>query len=381
MISFENPIIFCEKTMMSLRTATLSFVGALLFTLPLHAADDSQPPTQPPLDRLKAAADLTALDGSGLKPWHWKMDVTVFDNEGKNPTTGSLEMWFSDGNLRSVESLGTKQITSLRIGNNLYRTSDDEKDMAAVGLIEMQVLHPIPDAILQPSTAVKMIQGTVGTLKLDCMTPTVALPSGEPVQDTQAISFCFEQGTPKMLVTQEPGNFSVLRPRIGMFQAHEVPVDLQTFAGAVMLSEAKTTKLVSEAIDPSMFKVQPDMGPVSAPVALPAPDLRGLILSRNPPVYPPEAKEHHLAGIVMFDATIGKDGHIASLQPMPQSNAQLIASAKDTVNHWLFRPYMVNGVPVEVKTQFTVSYGMAGRGPGGPPGQGDAPGGIPGGHK
>src|SRR5450631_2744817 len=130
---------------MRFRFSTLCLVGALSCALPLYAADDAQPP----LDRLKAAAELTALDGSSLPPWHWKLDITVFDKEGKNPKAGSLEMWSSGGNLRGVESLGSKQITTLRIGDNLYRTAGDEKDLADISFIEMQVLHPIPDEVVQ----------------------------------------------------------------------------------------------------------------------------------------------------------------------------------------------------------------------------------------
>lgn len=59
---------------------------------------------------------------------------------------------------------------------------------------------------------------------------------------------------------------------------------------------------------------------------------------------------------------------MVALQPMPQSNAVLMSSAKDAVSRWLFRPYLINGVPVEVKTQLTVVYnpgGLGGPGPGG----------------
>ena len=45
--------------LMRLRLIALSLVGTLFSTLPLAAADDSQPS----LDRLKTAAALTALDG------------------------------------------------------------------------------------------------------------------------------------------------------------------------------------------------------------------------------------------------------------------------------------------------------------------------------
>ena len=364
---------------MCLRFVALGLAANLLFTLPLLAADDAQPLT----DRLKAAADLTALDQTNLRPWHWKLDVSMFDKDGKNPQTGSLEMWSGNGNLRTVETLGSKQITTLRLGDQLYRTAGEEKDFAGMRLFEMMELHPIPDEVTQASAAIKLVQQTVAAIKLDCMVPAVgqtssnagpvsqpasdATPGAKPASDAapaaQPVSYCFEQDTPKMLVTYEPGNFSVLRPRVGMFQSHQVAVELQVFSGSVLLADAKTTKLATEPIDPSLFQIQPGMGPVNAPVTLPASDLRGLVLSRTSPTFPAELKQRHVAGSVIFDATIGKDGHVASLQPMPQSTAALIPSAKDAVSHWLFRPYRIDGVPVEVRTQLTVVYSAGGPGP------------------
>jgi hypothetical protein len=349
----------------------LSLVGALIFAMPLHAADDSQTPQ----NRLKSAADLTSLDGKDLRPWHWKLDISVFDKDGKNPKAGSLEMWFSDGNLRSVASLGSRQITTLRLGDKLYRTAGDEKDLSGVRLVEMQALRPIPDDVAQ-STAVQLVPESAGALKLDCLLPAVAQPAAKaapstiedavpkPLNDAPptapSVTFCFAQGSPEMLVTHAPGNFSILRPRVGMFESHQVPVELQVFSGTVMLLDAKTTKLEGGPFDPSLFQTQPGMGPGNGPLELPAADLRGLILSKALPVYPAEAKQHHVAGVVVFDATIGRDGRVVTLKPMPQSNAALIGSAKDAVSQWVFRPYRINDLPVEVKTELTVVYGAGG---------------------
>jgi TonB family protein len=337
---------------MRLRSVSLFFALSVLATTFLQAADKSQELR----DRLKAAADLASLDGSGLRPWHWKLDVTVFDTDGKNPKTGSLEMWFSDGNMRTVASLGSAEITTLRIGNNLFRTPGDEKDISAIGFLQMQLLHPIPDEVFQPATGVKLVREAGGKTKLDCIAPTVLRQTNDVIAVDQQFSFCFEPDTPRLMVMYEPGAFGVLRRQTGTFQSHEVPVDLQTFLGAVELAEAKTTKLATEPIDPSLFQMKPDMTPVMEPIEIASGDLAHLVVGQNSPTYPLDAKERHVSGKVVFDAIIGKDGHVLSLQLNGNADAALAESARKAVSQWVYRPYMINGVPVEVKTKINVNF-------------------------
>jgi len=319
---------------------TSLFVVFSIFTAPfLHAADKSQELR----DRLKAAADLASLDEIGLKPWHWKLDVTVFDLDGKNPKTGSLEMWFGDGNMRTVASLGSAEITTLRIGNNLYRTAGDEK-------------HPVPDEVFQPASAEKLIRQNAGKIKLDCVAPTLVRQTNGVVAMGQLFSFCLEQNTPRLVAMYEPGDFGVLRRQTGTFQSHDVPVDLQIFLGAVQVAEAKTTKLAAESIDPALFQIQPDMTPAAGPVEIPSGDLSHLVLSQSPPSYPLDAKEHYVSGKVVFDAMIGKDGHVLSLQLNSNADAALTESAKKAVSQWIYRPYLINGLPVEVKSKINVNF-------------------------
>ena len=340
---------------MRLRSASLFLAFSILTTPFLHAADKSQELR----DRLKAASELTALDGAALHPWHWKLDVTVFDTDGKNPKTGSLEMWFSDGNMRTVASLGSAEITTLRIGNDLYRTDGNEKDISEITFAQMQVLHPVPDEVFQPGVAVKLTRETGGKTKLDCIAPTLVRPTNDVVSVGRQFSFCLEQDTPRLLVMYELGGFGVLRQQTGTFQSHEVAVDLQVFLRTITFAEAKTTKLASETIDPSLFQVQSDMSPFRGRVEISSGALSRLTMSENAPTYPLDAKERHASGTVVFDAMIGKDGHVLSLQPTGQADASLVESAKKAVSQWLYRPYLINGIPVEVKTKINVNFSMS----------------------
>jgi TonB family protein len=339
---------------MRVRFVLILLASAVPLAPLLHASDKSQQVR----DRLKAAAERASLDGQALQSWHWKLDITVFDRDGKNPTTGNLEIWFSGGNMRTVASLGSSVITSLRIGDNLYRTAGEEKDIADLDYIQMQLLHPVPDEVFQPTTPVKLDRENAGKTKLDCIAPTLVRQTNDVVAIGRQFSFCLEKDMPSLLAMYEPGDYAVIRQQLGTFQSHEVPVDLKIFSGSTLRAEAKTTTLEAVPIDVSLFQVQPEMSSFTEAVEIPSGQPQGLALSHNAPSYPSEAKERHVSGSVVFDATIGTDGHIVSLQPVGPADPALAASATDAVTHWLYRPYLIDGVPVEVKTKITVNFDL-----------------------
>ncbi len=73
------------------------------------------------------------------------------------------------------------------------------------------------------------------------------------------------------------------------------------------------------------------------------------------PTYPPIALAAHVEGEVVLQAVIGKDGTIQNLHVI-SGHPMLIKSAADAVQQWRYRPYMLNGEPVEVETQVRVSF-------------------------
>jgi TonB family protein len=82
---------------------------------------------------------------------------------------------------------------------------------------------------------------------------------------------------------------------------------------------------------------------------------QALLVHQVAPVYPPEAREQHLEGTVIFQALIGRDGRVRDLKPL-SGPKQLIPAAIGAVQQWRYRPYLLMGQPMEVETQITVSF-------------------------
>ena len=85
----------------------------------------------------------------------------------------------------------------------------------------------------------------------------------------------------------------------------------------------------------------------------------GLLVHQVRPTYPPLARAARIQGSVVLQAVIGKDGAIQNLR-LISGHPMLAPAAIDAVKQWRYKPYFLNGEPVEVDTQITVNFTLAG---------------------
>lgn len=85
----------------------------------------------------------------------------------------------------------------------------------------------------------------------------------------------------------------------------------------------------------------------------------GQLLSKIQPPYPPLARQARIQGSVLLSAIIGKDGTIQNLKVI-SGHPMLTQAALDAVKQWRYKPYLLNGEPVEVETQVQVNFTLAG---------------------
>jgi TonB family protein len=86
------------------------------------------------------------------------------------------------------------------------------------------------------------------------------------------------------------------------------------------------------------------------------------IVSKVQPIFPPEEKEKAKANKTKIDAKvllgvlIGKDGAVKDINVTKSEGENFDKSAMDAVKQWRWKPYLLNGEPIEVKTTITVFY-------------------------
>ncbi len=103
---------------------------------------------------------------------------------------------------------------------------------------------------------------------------------------------------------------------------------------------------------PAPRVIHPDMRET---IHLPSRLAQGLLLNKVVPRYPQLARAMRAEGTVVLAATIGKDGAIKNLRVV-SGPAVLQQAALDAVSQWRYRPYLLNGDPVEVETTVNVIF-------------------------
>jgi len=85
----------------------------------------------------------------------------------------------------------------------------------------------------------------------------------------------------------------------------------------------------------------------------------GLLVRKVQPAYPPLARQARIQGTVVLHAVISKDGSITGLN-LVSGHPMLAPAAIDAVKQWKYKPYLLNGEPVEVDTEVLVNFTLAG---------------------
>jgi periplasmic protein TonB len=91
------------------------------------------------------------------------------------------------------------------------------------------------------------------------------------------------------------------------------------------------------------------------PIHLSSGVVSGMLLQKTVPVYPLIAKAARVEGTVILQATISATGTIENLRVV-SGHPMLQQAAMDTVRNWRYRPYLLNGQPVEVETTVNVIF-------------------------
>jgi TonB family protein len=104
-----------------------------------------------------------------------------------------------------------------------------------------------------------------------------------------------------------------------------------------------------------------DTNPSKAPkqLSVSAEIMSGNLLNKVMPVYPPAAKKARIQGAVVLQIVIGRNGIIQNARVIsgPQ---ELQQSALDAVRQWKYKPYLLNGDPIEVLSTVNIIYSLKG---------------------
>jgi periplasmic protein TonB len=82
---------------------------------------------------------------------------------------------------------------------------------------------------------------------------------------------------------------------------------------------------------------------------------QGLLIRKVQPIYPRAALTMHIEGAVQLSVKISKTGDISNLKVL-SGDARLAQAAVAAVKQWKYKPYLLDGEPVEIETTITLNF-------------------------
>lgn len=105
------------------------------------------------------------------------------------------------------------------------------------------------------------------------------------------------------------------------------------------------------AVVPKLAVAQPKRIRVSQGVT------RGLLIRKIEPTYPVLARQARVQGEVILKAIVTREGDIKELE-LVSGHPMLAPAAIAAVRQWHYRPFLLNGEPIEVETMVTVTFNL-----------------------
>lgn len=293
------------------------------------------------------------LNFSGAKPWHLKASYTVFDKDGKDPVNGVFEEWWTGPHTYklSYSRPGFSQ-TDYATDAGLYRQGEQAWPRGEELWIPISLMEPMPDLRGIKDLALRKAEFT-GEAKLRCVAVT---GSAEPYPVTGKTypTFCIDPTSPVVRLSVPYGSTEETTfNRILGFQGHYVAGDIKTYRSGKTIFQLTVDSLegLANAKD-GLFT------PPSDAVLLPPgpPSVGSMkILKSAPTMYPALAKAEHWDGAVHIEAAVDRNGHVLSAKVI-DGPRMLQQVALDSVNQWIFRPFLVGGEPVEINAETKVRF-------------------------
>ena len=331
------------------------------------ATNAGPPMPTDPHEIFAAAAPFYDFTSPELKPWHLKATYQLYDEKGKPGEQGTYEYWWASPQVyRSTWTRSGATHTDWHTAGSFAHLDTGERLGYFEKGLNSYFLSPLPAMTdLNPTkTFLDLETKSLGNVKVPCI---MVIPL--KFADSKAIkspfgsspTYCFDSQMPILRFTF---NFSSVTTEFN----HIVKVQNRYLAHEVLLFYGERKVLFAQ-ID-SITSLAP-----SDPALTPSTDatvvkfdklqitagvMNGMLLKKPAPIYPQSAKNARITGNVILHATIGKDGKIYDLHVILSPSPLLSDSAKEAVSHWEYKPYLLNGEPVEVETTVNVIYTLGG---------------------
>jgi hypothetical protein len=314
---------------------------------------------------LGLAAKMNGLDGPDVKPWHLKVSYQFFNAEGAPDRFGTYEeFWVSDKIYKRSYTSGSFTQTDFGTDHGLYRSGNQ----AWPDFLEMKVrsnlIQPIPAETRFRDVKLKMSERSFDQLPLQCVVLQPKFDSVIRVYNAPPsypyVHYCFDQKHPILRFdSQGEGMYDTLYNHIVLFEGHYFAREVRMFSQRKPQLTLRVETLENLApVNLAGFVPPPDaVGPLNGRVELPAGLLNTLVRKRCSVESFFSIQHTDVHGTVVVQAKVGKDGRVMSAEALSGPKV-LLQEAAQCARKFEFRPFLVQGQPVEVEGKLEISMAV-----------------------
>jgi TonB family protein len=323
---------------------------------------------QEPRAIFAAAAPFYDFTDAALKPWHLKATYQLYDDNDKPTEQGTYEYWWVSPKVyRSTWTRPGATHTDWHTadGKHAYLTTGEPLRYFEYKLQE-SLLSPLPDPKELDPAKVRFDRQILklGSAKLPCVMAILLMPQRGRLQEVPLglfPTYCFDPNLPALRIHYSWGasveEFNQIVKVQGKYLAREILLFEGKHRGlTATVDTIEGLKPSDAALTPSPAALVPEVDKVNISAAVAV----GSLIKKQQPVYPQDAKDARASGTVVLQATIGREGAIHNLHVISAPWPSLAAASLWAVSQWQYKPYMLNGEPVEVETTVNVIFSLGG---------------------
>ena len=126
-------------------------------------------------------------------------------------------------------------------------------------------------------------------------------------------------------------------------------------AAAATTAKPEALRVIAAPLPDTAAPLPPAPSDTPTIVRIGAGGADGMLVSRVEPVFPPLALQARIQGVVILNVDIANDGSVQAVKVVT-GHPLLVQAAIDAVKQWQYKPYLLNGEPVEVSTRVSVPF-------------------------
>jgi hypothetical protein len=305
----------------------------------------TQPLPKDPKSLLALLGDTNGLDTSGNLAWHIKLAYDHFDSDGDNDSSGTYEeFWAGPKKYKRVYTSEAFTQTEIATERGLFFIGNQKWP----GMIETQVREEVVEPLYREKlsrlpTKLDKLDWSIGPVKLPCV---VLRNPDLVISDNGLPKYCYGPDASTLRYTRGGGWDETIYNKIVLFHDRYIAREVAVTQGAkkYLQIHVQIIESIAEVRDEDFSPSPGAFGPVGDGIEIP-----GALLAQDLLEAPFFQYPRGTHGEAHLELVVGTDGRVINVRAIDGS-PDVIKAAIASAYKMHFRPFLILGAPVEVKT-------------------------------